>query len=124
LGIETETIVMLQRVKRLIGVALLVIFALYYANITLFYHGHVINGVTIVHSHLHGKAHAQNGTHTVSELTLISALSTFHSCVAALFFIGLAVFLSLAGVFASVPERKIALRPAIYFSLRAPPAAA
>ena len=110
-----------HRTKRLIGIILIMIFACYYANITLFYHGHVINGTTIVHSHFHGKDHAQTGTHTGSEVTLISTLSAFQSCAAVLFFTGLTVSLLSVGLFRATLERKAISRPVPYCSLRAPP---
>ena len=113
---------MTQRGKRLLGIILVTIFAHYYANVTLFYHGHVINGVTIVHSHFHGKDHAQNGTHTESEVTLISALSAFQSFAAVLFFAGLVSFLFLSGIFLTAPDRKAASQPLHSYSLRGPPA--
>lgn len=110
-----------QKFKRLIGITLMVIFALYYANICFFYHGHIINGVTIVHSHFYGKGHVQTGTHSVSELTLISALSVFQSCAAILAFAGLGVFLSPKNIFFIFFEKKIVSRNIFYCSLRAPP---
>ena len=111
-----------QKLKRLIGIAMMSIFALYYANITLFYHGHIINGVTIVHSHFYGKNHAQADTHTISELTLISVLSAFQSGQPVLFFTGLAVLLLLSAILLQVPEKKAARRTVLHYSLRAPPA--
>ena len=52
------------------------LFAIYYVNATMFWHCHIINGVTIVHSHIHTSPHHSipNGGHTALSLTLISAL--------------------------------------------------
>lgn len=112
---------MSQRARRIIGVITVAIFALYYANICFFYHGHIVNGVTIVHSHFHDKAHPLTDTHSESQLTLISALSLFQSCAPALFFAALALFLSLTAVLL-VPEiRAIASQTVFHRSLRAPP---
>ncbi|MFI3258612.1 MAG: hypothetical protein R3Y16_00785 [Rikenellaceae bacterium] len=60
--------------------ALLLIFVANYANITLFGHYHVVDGVTIVHSHFHTADHTNNednGGHSSNELTLIKILSNF-----------------------------------------------
>ena len=90
---------MSQRVRRIIGIVTVAIFALYYANICFFYHGHIVNGVTIVHSHFHDKAHPlNNAAHSESQLTLISALSLFQSCAPALFFAALTLFLALTAI--------------------------
>ncbi|MCE1168479.1 MAG: hypothetical protein LWX70_10305 [Sphingobacteriia bacterium] len=70
---------MSKRSKQIAGHFLILIFVLYYANICFFYHTHIINGTTIVHSHFHTKNHTESGTHSDSELTLISALSTFQT---------------------------------------------
>ena len=71
--------------RQVISCVLVVIFALYYANISFFYNSHVINGVTIVHSHFHGKNHEQSDTHSENELKLISVLSFFQSLQATVF---------------------------------------
>ncbi|MFI3304690.1 MAG: hypothetical protein SNF68_07590 [Rikenellaceae bacterium] len=66
---------------------LLLIFVAYYANITLFMHYHVVDGVTIVHSHIFSSDHTEdpeNSNHTTTELTLIAFLSNFIADVAEL----------------------------------------
>jgi hypothetical protein len=40
-----------NRFKRIYGYFLLILFLGYYGSITLFYHSHIVNGDTIVHSH-------------------------------------------------------------------------
>jgi len=112
---------MSQRSKQVITRILFLIFAFYYANICFFSHSHIINGATIVHSHIHNKAHAQTSTHSDSELTLISLLSTFQSLQAILCFIGFGLFLSLLCIFPFFEERIIS-KPNTSISLRAPPA--
>lgn len=52
---------------------------LYYANICFFYHNHVINGITIVHSHFHSDASGKGETHTGNELELITELSVLQT---------------------------------------------
>jgi hypothetical protein len=100
---------------------LIVIFALYYANICFFYHSHIINGVTIVHSHFYTDTHAQTGTHSASELTLISTLSAFQSLQAVLCFVGLGIFLLLQAFVFPFCEKRIISNPIACISLRAPP---
>ena len=73
--------------KGLIAVSkllLLSLFIFYYVSITFFTHSHVINGVTIVHSHYYqtensGKSSLPNHNHNESQISLISALSLFQS---------------------------------------------
>lgn len=64
-----------------IKIALPVIFILYFISITFFTHSHVVNGVTIVHSHPY--ASNADGSpmheHTGAEIQLIQFLTTFHS---------------------------------------------
>ncbi|MDR1595061.1 MAG: hypothetical protein LBS43_11350 [Prevotellaceae bacterium] len=107
--------------RRLISYILMVIFVLYYANICFFYHSHIINGVTIVHSHIHSKAHAQTGTHSSSELTLISVLSSFQTFQAGLCFAGLGVFLFLQTIIRPFVKDRITQKSVICISTRAPP---
>ena len=64
-----------------------VLFISYMAGITLFTHSHVVNGVTIVHSHFFcghtdtdGKA---DHAHSPKELTLITYLTTFVTLISA-----------------------------------------
>jgi hypothetical protein len=59
---------------------LLILYLGYYSSITLFPHAHIINGVTIVHSHPfnsdNGRS-ASNSPHNGKELQLINLLSEF-----------------------------------------------
>ncbi|WP_298647824.1 hypothetical protein [uncultured Proteiniphilum sp.] len=114
---------MLRRSKRLIAYILFVVFTFYYVDICFFSHSHIINGTTVVHSHFHNKAHAQTGTHTDSELTLISSLSAFQTLPADVCAVSLGILLLLLQVFI-LPffEERIISNPAACISLRAPPA--
>jgi hypothetical protein len=113
---------MSKKGRQIISRILIVIFAFYYANICFFYHSHIINGVTIVHSHVHNKAHAQTGTHSVTELTLISVLSAFQSLQTTLCFIGLGLFFLLQAIIRPFAEDRIIPKTVTCISLRAPPA--
>jgi hypothetical protein len=119
---RTKYIVMSQRRKQIIAWILFLVFALYYANICFFSHSHVINGATIIHSHFHSEAHTQTGTHSNSELTLISALSTFQSLQATLCLVSLGLFLSLQVLILPFFEKQIIINTSDCISLRAPPA--
>lgn len=108
----------------LTAASLLMLFVTYYVNATMFWHSHIINGVTIVHSHIHGASHtssSSDGGHPASEITLIAVCDVLQmtddlgeSPVVALILVLLCVFLSAEpSAFAGVSL----LRP----SLRAPP---
>lgn len=55
---------------------LLVIFCSYFAGISLFSHTHIVNGSSIVHSHLGGTA---EHNHSDSQYAVIDMLSNFQS---------------------------------------------
>ena len=64
-------------IKNIIVGFFLAIISLYYVNSTMFEHTHIINGVTIKHSHFHSKNHTSSSSekHTEREITLIHALT-------------------------------------------------
>jgi hypothetical protein len=101
--------------------ALVAVFAFYYANIGFFYHSHTINGTTIVHSHIFNKTNAQTSTHSNSELRLISILSIFQSLQANVCSVSLSVFLLLQVFILPSFEKRIISNPVACVSLRAPP---
>jgi len=70
---------MKDKIKKIVSSFLLMLFVSYYGSINLFFHTHVINGITIVHSHFHAETHhdTQNGGHTEHSITLISQISHF-----------------------------------------------
>ncbi|OJU55026.1 MAG: hypothetical protein BGN96_12675 [Bacteroidales bacterium 45-6] len=78
--VEIKTGSMLhKRIKSFLKVALPALFIYYAASVSLFVHAHVINGVTIVHSHPYTKgsdgkpAHGHSG----AQIELIHQLSSF-----------------------------------------------
>ncbi|MDL2322636.1 hypothetical protein LJC52_01470 [Bacteroidales bacterium OttesenSCG-928-A17] len=113
---------MLQRKRLIIANILLILFAFYYANISFFYHSHILTGRTIWHSHLHDTNHAKSGTHSENELSLISVLSHFQSLQAALCLFGIGLFLLFLRVFRMDEESKPVSTTPLVLSLRAPPA--
>lgn len=88
------------RMKQVIAASLLVLFALFYADITMFQHTHIINGITIVHSHFHTKAHEQTptGGHTETEITFIAIASLFQTFEDVLIHFDTTLFLIFCGI--------------------------
>lgn len=80
-----------KRVKALMRIIFPVIFILYAGSITFFTHTHIVDGVTIVHSHPFQKNSEGHPTHehTGIELQLIQSLSTFFATGLVLLFISL-----------------------------------
>ncbi len=75
-------------IGRSVTLLLLILFLGYYGGITLFPHSHIVNGITIVHSHPYKQGNKSNSSglpHTGKELLLIQTLSEFVSTVAALY---------------------------------------
>ena len=74
---------------KLFGCFLLVLFLGYYGSITLFTHSHIINGVTIVHSHPFNYDNGDGTTklpHSEKQLFLIQLLSEFLTTAASISF--------------------------------------
>jgi hypothetical protein len=112
----------IQRKKNILAVILLFIFALYYVNMNFFFHIHYINGFVISHSHFHDINHSKKGTHTASEISLINALSSFHSLQASLSFVGIGLFLFTVTTFQIGSEQKPLSLTLFHSYLRGPPA--
>ncbi len=84
-----------SRVDRTVCLAslMLVIFAVYYANSTMFLHTHSIDGATITHSHMYDSDHTEgdsSGGHTSHDFTLIDHLSNILSLGVEVFHVDLA----------------------------------
>lgn len=110
-----------QRKKQVLAGILIMVFAFYYANISFFYHSHNINGFTISHSHFHGSNHAKAGTHTASELSLLSVLSDFQSLQTTACFAGIGLFLLCLAIIRIGSEQKRSSVTTGLSYLRAPP---
>ena len=66
----------MKSLRKYSSILLLIIFGCYYTSINFFSHTHIINGHTIVHSHLGGDTeHA----HSESQFTVIDIISQFQS---------------------------------------------
>ena len=66
----------MRRVREYSAVILLLIFSCYYSGISLFAHVHVVNGSSVIHSHLGG---GSEHDHTDSQYAVIDILSHFQS---------------------------------------------
>lgn len=110
-------------IRELMAMAMLLLFVAYYGNATLFYHTHIINGVVIVHSHMHNNHHhdSSDGEHSASQITLISALSSQLQFIKAHIGGGLEAFFHLIGIIGQ--ERAVQTFKADFQHLpgRAPP---
>ena len=75
--------------SKTVGFLLLIIFLGYYGSITFFSHAHVVDGVTIVHSHpyksTNGNSRPDN-QHSNKELQVIQLLSDFFTTGVIIFF--------------------------------------
>lgn len=83
-----------QGISKLFRLLLLVLFLGYYSGITLFPHTHVINGITIIHSHPFNSGGGNNSSnlpHSGKELQLIHHLSEFLSTAVSISFIALII---------------------------------
>jgi len=89
------------RFRQTIASALLVLFAVYYTDITFFEHTHIINGITIVHSHFYNSDHTQtpSGGHTTTEITFFAVNSLFQTFQDVLSPVDMTLFLVLCSVF-------------------------
>ena len=111
-------------IKRIVAGMFLTLFTLYYANATLFEHCHLINGVTIVHSHFHFDSHHSTsaGGHDRPSLALIDSLDNLVCIGIEQILCRLAAYSFLCGIVAGLPESKpVSVCNTDYF-LRAPPA--
>lgn len=114
----------MQTGKRTVCHILVILFAFYYANICFFYHSHIINGVTIVHSHFYSGDHATTGgaaAHSETQLTLIAALADFQTPQPVTFMALAGVFLLLIAMLTTAAIQKPVVVPIRTRSLRAPP---
>ena len=109
--------------RRGIAALFLLLFVAYYSNVTLFEHTHIINGVTIVHSHFHADSHhnSRSGGHTANNVTLISQLNNFQTTGSGiqLFSFGISDYTLL--IVSHADDFAIVQQNGFNYSLRAPP---
>ncbi len=73
-----------QSIKKFLQLSLLFLFIGYYTGITLFYHVHIVNGQTIVHSHFYKSESDSNKpvkkhSHPISAYDIIHELNKINS---------------------------------------------
>lgn len=110
-------------IKELLTTAMLLLFVVYYGDAALFYHTHIINGVTIVHSHVHNDHHhdSSDGSHSASQITLISCLNSQLQTTEAHFSEGLEAFFHLICVIGKEGTDKVVRTSFQHMPNRAPP---
>lgn len=110
-------------VRRSVSVVFLLLLIMYYANVSLFCHTHIVNGVTLVHSHFHNKQHhdSDDGGHTVTVITFIAALTESFILTGAGILVLLAILRRAEEILRSGSTIYISKLYYRYFSLRAPP---
>lgn len=101
---------------------MLLSFVVYVGGITLFSHGHTIDGETVYHSHLHtGSAEQPDHTHSSLQFKTLAALAMYIA-LAAIVAEHIDLPTSTAITLDSADIRGVATRSVLHFSLRAPPA--
>jgi hypothetical protein len=71
----------LKIAKTYLAIGLTLIFCIYYAGISMFSHTHIVNGSSVVHSHLGG---GEEHSHSESQYAVIDILTDFQSECAAI----------------------------------------
>lgn len=112
-----------SRIREMIAASLMMLFIMYYVNATMFWHSHIINGVTIVHSHIHGSGHSStpDGGHTDREVTLISVCSVIQMLNDCQHYERICSAIVLIAVFLISPTHHVCCPTNISRFLRAPP---
>lgn len=111
--------------KNIVKYLLLILFLGYWGSITLFQHAHIVDGVTIVHSHPYNPFSKENPTnhhHSKNEFVLIYLLSHFITTVSFLAFSLIAIKTVLKDVI--VPKNDEVFSNLFFFcsnGFRAPP---
>ena len=101
---------------------MLLSFVVYVGGITLFSHGHTIDGETVYHSHLHtGSAEQPDHTHSSLQFKTLAALAMYIA-LAAVVAEHIDLPTSTAITLDSTDAYGVATRSVLHFSLRAPPA--
>lgn len=114
-----------DKLKQVIKIILPIIFIGYACSITFFTHTHIINGVTIVHSHPYATDDNGNTSHqhTGAEIQLIHSLSSFYIAGSIVLFFILKLYstqkiIRFARKYLQIPRINVKE----IFRLRAPPA--
>ena len=110
---------------RALSLLLVVLFVSHYANATLFFHTHTIEGITVVHSHFHNTNHGttrDDGGHNRANLTLISIITKIQTTGVEIFnSVDEAEVIQIAEVLSKYQTPHLRSALAEQISLRAPP---
>lgn len=109
--------------KQSAATVMLLLFAAYYVQVNFFVHSHIVNGVTVVHSHVHRSAHhdTANGGHTIAELTLIAQLHSQLLTVGAATQDAPEIFLQILLTIGTEQQTVLLTNPLLSADWRAPP---
>lgn len=106
------------------AVVFLLLISTYYINNTMFWHSHIVNGVSVTHSHMHQPQHHKSldGGHTTGQLILINMLQELMLFTGATLAVGLLIPIYLI----RKPNQQLVQATCLgythFSSLRAPPA--
>lgn len=103
---------------------MLLLFVGYFVDVNFFCHSHIVNGVTIIHSHIHNRHHhdTDEGGHTATQLTLIANMATQFLTTGEMPQTELAIFDKLILTLGCEQDAPTASLCLVCPSLRAPPA--
>ena len=102
------------------SVLVLLLFCCYYSGISMFSHVHIVNGSSVVHSHLGG---GSEHSHSESQYAVIDILSNFQSECAGGYISVEVPFFVLSDYYAEYHVPSILNGTPLLFSLRGPPQA-
>ncbi len=116
----------MEKRKRHLGVLLLLIYIFFYAGTNLQLHTHIIDGVTIVHSHfsVDSMPFSNSKTTHTHDQTQITLIHTFNACIFFILFIAIALRAILQKPIKIIVEREVLIPLKTYLynpCLRAPP---
>ena len=108
-----------------VNILLLTLFLGYYSSITFFTHSHIVNGVTIVHSHPYkstGSSDQSGNAHSDKELLVIQFLSEYFTTAAVILFSAMIFRSLLYKILVHSAESGFLNISYLSYTLRAPPA--
>lgn len=119
-GCKTWTYILRQGAASL----MLLLFVGYYVDVNFFCHSHIVNGVTIIHSHIHNQHHhdTDEGGHTATELTLIANMAAQFLTTGEMPETELAAFDTLILTLGCEQDTEVVSTHLLTHNLRAPPA--
>ena len=120
LSLQPQIFNKLSQTRRYTAILMLLMFCCYYSGISMFAHTHIVNGSSVVHSHLGGSASHE---HSSSQYVVIDMLSNLQSEGAVEFHIAGAPFIYLSESFSAFVLTSYQCEGVAVVSLRGPPQA-